>query len=296
MVMTIPFINKIKVLAKISPPFASSQTSTIKTTPQGRGAVVAVEGQDTEAVNAMLQFLKELLSKDSQYHIHVFEGPDVNLSQGSDESEDMGDATVQYLDTISAWHKISDEIIHFITALPSGSPLSLQSGSPEEISSGISPKSIMSKTAKLQISSPRSSPTVDTDATMKTTTTIASTSGKGEITTTKAPFPVALVPRYQLSTADAHACATPINDAYAPTDHWQWMASLWRGCVGPDITVYTRECEKEELDKYGGGMPVEVRLNDARTLIVRKAIDSRGEIEEKALRRVGFEVEEFLRK
>ena len=76
------------------------------------------------------------------------------------------------------------------------------------------------------------------------------------------------------------------------------MASLWRGCVGPDITIYIHGCEKEELSKYGGGTPVEIRLNDARSLVVRKSNDAEAgsEIEEKALRRVGFEVEEFLRK
>ena len=154
----------------------------------------------------------------------------------------------------------------------------------------MSPKSIIPKTAQLQIESktPSSEQDYDRDASASVTSRNSSL------------IPVALVPRYQLTTADAHACATPINDAYAPLDHWQWMASLWRGCVGPDITVYVRECEKEELEKHGGsggGMPVENRLHDAKTLVVRKGLDSStAQIEEKALRRIGFEVEECLRK
>jgi len=72
------------------------------------------------------------------------------------------------------------------------------------------------------------------------------------------------------------------------------MASLWRACVGPDITVYIRECEREELERYGSGNPVEVRLSDARTLVVRRPAGSPPDLEEKALRRVGFEVEDFL--
>jgi HMG box factor len=60
--------------------------------------------------------------------------------------------------------------------------------------------------------------------------------------------------------------------------------------------VYIRDCEQEELDKFGDGNPVEIRLSDARALIARRLVDSGKGIEEKALRRVGFEVGEFLRK
>jgi HMG box factor len=67
------------------------------------------------------------------------------------------------------------------------------------------------------------------------------------------------------------------------------MASLWRACVGPDITVYVRECGKEEIDRMGA---VEVRLQDARTVVLRKAIGR--DIEDKVLRRMGFEIEDFL--
>lgn len=50
-------------------------------------------------------------------------------------------------------------------------------------------------------------------------------------------IPIALVPHYQLSTVDASAIAMPIIDSYAPLAHWQWLATLWRGCVGPDVSV-----------------------------------------------------------
>jgi HMG box factor len=268
MVMTIPFINKIRVLAKISPPLLSSPT---KSESSGRGALVAVEGQDLGLVNTMVQYLKKLLSKDEGHLVQVFKGPEISLEQLSAKSDEMSEATVQYLDTISAWHKISDEIVNFIN-VPS-TTTDCQSGSGAPIS-GISTEPIVPKTVELDVNS----------------------LGNSATTTRDSALHIALVPRYQLTTADAHACATPINDAYAPIDHWQWMASLWRGCVGPDITVYIRDCEQEELDKFGNGNPVEIRLSDARALIVRRLVDSGKGIEEKALRRVGFEVEEFLRK
>ena len=62
--------------------------------------------------------------------------------------------------------------------------------------------------------------------------------------------------------------------------------------VGPDITVYIRECEKDELEHLGGN-PVEVRLREARTVVVQKAVGSTG-LAEKVLRRFGFEIEDLL--
>lgn len=51
------------------------------------------------------------------------------------------------------------------------------------------------------------------------------------------PIPIALVPHYQLTTVDSAAITLPINDSYSPLAHWQWLATLWRGCVGPDVSI-----------------------------------------------------------
>ncbi|EEP80269.1 predicted protein [Uncinocarpus reesii 1704] len=266
MVMTIPIVNKIKVLSKISPPF-----TTTKAANPGRGAVIAVEGQDVGSVRSILQYLKGVLSSKRGQDVRVFEGPDLSSPTSLAKLENSRDATVQYLETISAWHKISEEIVDYING--SGSPPDRELDR-DKLEAEVSPKSLGPYAARMgtrRLGSPISAPTDST-------------------------FRIALVPQYQLSTADAHACATPINDAYAPIDHWQWMASLWRGCVGPDITVHIRSCYKEELAEFGEGNPVEIRLDDARALVVRRLSGSPGSIEEKALRRIGFEVEEFLRK
>ncbi|KAL2005726.1 hypothetical protein VTN00DRAFT_10219 [Thermoascus crustaceus] len=277
MVMTIPFLNKIKVLAKISPPFVSSPRSAES---QHKGTVIAVDGQDSAAVKVMVKYLGSLLTKEGKYSVRVFEGPKIPPRQKNGE---MRDATIDYINTISAWHRVSEEIIHFIRS-PSESFPGEASSAAEEPSSGISPKSSVPKTTKLHTGSPllnlQKQPNGGAAA--------------GPISASPSLIPIALVPQYQLTTADAFACAVPIDDSYAPLDHWQWMASLWRACIGPDITVYIRECEREELERYGSGNPVEVRLNDARTLVVRRAAGSSADLEEKALRRVSFEVEDFL--
>ncbi|GMF73950.1 unnamed protein product [Aspergillus oryzae] len=275
-VMTIPFLNKIKVLAKISPPLLPSFRDGAS---RRRGAVVSVDGQEPIAVKSVVDFLNNTLEKEGKYHTHIFEGPDIRLREGYSESGQMGDATVDYLNTISAWHRISDEIVSFVKSLYG----SLEPKSVDEDNStpGASPKGSIPKGAEIHISSPAQS-------SENGSVSYSSSSGSAPC-----PVPVALVPRYQLTTADAFACSVPIGDSYAPLDHWQWMASLWRACVGPDITVYVRECEKDELDRYGGN-PVEVRLHDARTIVVRRAAGSPRELEEKTLKRVGFEIEDYL--
>lgn len=252
-VMNIPVLNKIKVLANISPPLSDRSESPPK------GVVVAIDGQDHAQVRVMIEHLGRMMSQDNKYLVRIFEGPDLLGRRGSTTGQ-MGDATVDYLNVISAWHRISDEIIQFVRSdLPaSESKDSSRTGTPQ------------SDTARSTERSP--SPSVINDNSI----------------------PVALVPRYQLTTADAFACTIPIKDRYALLDHWQWMASLWRACVGPDVTIHIRECDRDEMERHGSGNPVEVRLTDARTLIVRRLSDSSKDLEEKALRRVGFELEDFL--
>ena len=258
-VMTIPFVNKIKILSMISPPASFSLSS--------RGAVVAVEGQDTEAVKCVMQHLREIFAKSQS--VREFSGPEPKSREPSRGLDDPGETTEQYLQyhrTMSVWLNISGEIVDFINDI---------SVKHERQSSPTSPSMESGYTRGHENRAMSTTPVPERDR----------------------PFRIALVSRYQLTTTDVHACTMPIRDSYTPTDHWQWMASLWRGCVGPDITILIRDCEKDEHDKFGGGNPVENRLHDARTLIIRqRAGASAGGVEEKALRRVGFEVEEFLRR
>jgi len=81
------------------------------------------------------------------------------------------------------------------------------------------------------------------------------------------------------------------------------MATLWRGVVGPDVTVYIKD-RNGDVDghedaagtRLGGGTGVEVRLADARAIVVRKMGGGKGSgLGEGALRRVGFEVGEWVR-
>jgi HMG box factor len=267
----IPFLSRIKLLAKIAPPlpFTFREGDSRR-----RGPVVAVDGQDATMVKTITQYLSYALSKEGKFYTRIFEGPDSQPGREcSAEPEEMNKGVVEYIKLISAWHHVSDEVKSFVK---SEAPRR-----PSEPNSGAS-QTVIHKTTDTHISSPPASSQTGSEAAPSPT----EASGSG-------PLPVALVPQYQLTTADAYACIVPIGDEFKPLDHWQWMASLWRANVGPDITVYVRECEAQEMRQVGGN-PVEIRLQDSRTVIIRSLANGPKELKEKLLRRVGFEIEYYL--
>ncbi|KAH7061550.1 hypothetical protein B0J12DRAFT_736665 [Macrophomina phaseolina] len=105
--------------------------------------------------------------------------------------------------------------------------------------------------------------------------------------------PVLIMPTYNLRAADAWASKIPITDNYSPADHWQWVATLWRGIVGPDITIYIKDVSHGELE-MAGGKAVEVREDGQTKCLIVKRVRGK-DIEESALRRLGFEVGELIR-
>lgn len=118
-------------------------------------------------------------------------------------------------------------------------------------------------------------------------------------------MPVAIIPGFQVSWSDWFASRVGIQDAYSPMDHWQWGATLWRNVIGADVTVAAQvpsglESEvvvvgKGEKGERKGAAErgVEVRLEDSRAVVVRGA--EGGGVLEGGLRRVGFEIGEWVR-
>jgi HMG box factor len=106
----------------------------------------------------------------------------------------------------------------------------------------------------------------------------------------------------------------PISDAYAPVDHWQWMATLWRGIVGADLVIYvtgkaTAGSAQSGEDAVGSGVgagagagSVEVRSSGLVVVKVPVVVGGQGQgqeqemvVDEKMERRLGFEVVEWVR-
>jgi HMG box factor, other len=257
MVMTIPYINKIKVLAKISPPLLPP--SAASPAQQIRGAVIAVESADKILLSEIGAFINEHLARDDSCTVKTWtiSRPSESISAPAGDTEmagtehtsndpiptenTAGNSFVEYLTIISEWHKKSQEIRKYITTMPDPPSADAASASQRAVA--------MSKV-----------------------------------------IPIALLPNgFSLTTSDTFASRIPINDSYAPVDHWQWMATLWRGIVGPDLTVYVKRVDREEMERHGG---VEIR-GDCGGIVVRVA--ERAKLDEKTARRLGFEVIEFVR-
>ncbi|ODA81607.1 hypothetical protein RJ55_00107 [Drechmeria coniospora] len=94
---------------------------------------------------------------------------------------------------------------------------------------------------------------------------------------------------FSLTVSDRYACAMPILDTYSPSDHWQWMATMWRGTVSPDLVVHVMPSEDEGS---GAGRSVEL-LEHMGLLAVR--LPAAKSLDEGVERRIRFEVKEWMR-
>lgn len=77
------------------------------------------------------------------------------------------------------------------------------------------------------------------------------------------------------------------------------MATLWRGTVGPDVTIAIAAPGSSVFSSKGNatkiiGGGVEIRLEDLRTILL-STDDETGTVVEGALRRVCFELGEWVR-
>lgn len=272
-IFSIPIPNKIRVLSQISPPLA--QPKPPFPAYRVRGYVVAIDSPIPESVT---QVTNAVFSALSVHHpVRIFHGPALVRRKESPCKE--GDDFQSYLDTISQYHTLSAEISAYITTPAS-------SCSPKTFSP-ISPKTIppTSSQTSSQTRSQQAWQTQNPPLSPQRTQALGA--------------PIALLPSYQLSHTDASASSIPIADAYAPVDHWQWMATLWRGIVGPDVTVaitapeWSGPASHEKAIKNMGGS-VEIRLEDSRSILLSSDGET-GTILDGALRRVCFELSEWVR-
>ena len=261
-------LAKISLLGKIAPPLKSiaSGSSSETTSPRNgvkrctRGAVVAIEGDSQEAVRSLSKWLFTDLSDSKDLHVKGIDGVEApgkpaELEEGEVTPTNKASKQVSlddYLKVIGDWHRTSQGMVEFVR----GAWRRMKDGS-------------------VQMEDLDSLPDEPHEE-----------EGEQQVT------PVVIIPSYQLFASDAYASHVPISDAYSPADHWQWMATLWRGTVGPDITIYVRNCGPEEMarDKF-----FEVK-EDIRCLIVRRDKNNEGgKIDQPALRRVSFEIAEWVR-
>jgi hypothetical protein len=258
--MNFPYQNKIKLLGRISLP--CSETAPMSPVPRTRGAIIALEGDDIAAVKELSQWLHERLSKDTEadYRPRIAEPP--KLPHDNDITFE------DYLDLIKEWHTKSKEMVKYITTA--------------ELSPSASQDTVMSEkdSDKEIVDVNRKDSATPSDTPIPEAASITST------TDCPATKPIIILPTFQLAASVAYAIRIPNQDAYSCIDHWQWMATLWRGMVGPDLTIYVKTHEK-------GAESSKPEMDDVvRCLTVGKERD--GKFTDADLRRVGFEVSEFI--
>ncbi|KAK4122852.1 hypothetical protein N657DRAFT_539986, partial [Parathielavia appendiculata] len=299
MVMSISFVNKLRVLERISPPLGMESGGFSGP----RGPVIAIEGPDQRLVRAVAGVVERALraaspAAEGGWEVRCWEdgsasgggGANIATSPSSGSTHASINPFTAYLRTITHWHAKSAEIVQFATPRPSTS------------------------TRRHPLPSHPISPTTSTPTTATTTVeTQPQTQIQGQDNNKKKPLPIALLPSgFSLSLSDRFACAVPIADAYAPVDHWQWMATLWRGIVGADLVVYVSPRmghghghgygdSVTEGSVVGGGT---VEIKSAGLIVARVPVPGswygRGDrdimtVDEKMRRRLGFEVVEWVR-
>ncbi|ERF74196.1 hypothetical protein EPUS_03386 [Endocarpon pusillum Z07020] len=353
-IMSIPAVNKLRLLAKAAPPLPhpgvipTAKSPLMTSHSETRGAILAIEGSE-EDVRVVTDWLAEFLRNESEeFIVRAFLGPDISSvmaeASGEDEADMVGTQQQRYLKTISEWHWVSKEVVKFVTTAPkagirthnadSGAEerrhkdrnnqddgMEMDAASSSSPTSAVSPRTI-TQTERLSLKSPitindhalntsppppppppptaaaPTPPPPSPSPTHQQNTPPNQPQTQAQAQSQSQTFPIALLPRYQLSTVDTASLTMPITDSYLPIDHWQWAAALWRGCVGADVTIVIQDDRGSgnygsassvgsgsnaaagsvgsgngsAAGLSGGGGGVEVRLGagDVRAVIVRK--------------------------
>ncbi|KND94160.1 Repressor of filamentous growth 1 [Tolypocladium ophioglossoides CBS 100239] len=271
MVMSISFKRKIAVLASICQPAPPVGRDSIPG--DTRGAFIAVEGPNAKLLQEVGNAIEKGLAAcgdvvlkawrdESSYGQNTTGGDTGEASQpGRGGGTKFGDAFEPYIKAILWWQKKSKEIGRHITG-----KTALLPSTDEKRADG---ERIVSQA---QVKETGNLPEDD----------------KGPAPSAK--IPVALAKEgFSLTISERYACAMPILDMYTPADHWQWMATLWRGTVCPDLIVYVMPSEEEENRNRRT-----VELLRRMGLIVVKVPAGKG-LDEGTERRLAFEVMEWMR-
>jgi hypothetical protein len=300
---TARFRYKIKVLGQVAPaaPRVGVQ----------RGPLIAIEGDSTEVASKLAAWLNDELSRSNDLTPSLLEGP-VATPHGNKEQ-----MMAQYHRLAAEWLDKSVSILQSVTIRVDSVDAAMADAAPIA-SPPTSENKVDDKPEATNSHSNQDGEHNDTDTNANEKDDVAtqkmdldkraSTISTASTTSSRGPKPVAIVANYTLHASTTFACAIPIGgvDRYSASDHWQWAASQWRGIIGPDLTIYVQDLESNDT----GRPPVEIEpvanKSDAAVFVVRRTKDTEqmvdvGEqqggiqLDPSALRRVGFEVGEWIR-
>jgi hypothetical protein len=284
-VMTLPFKRKLEVLARVCRPAPTVGLDSPHAS-ETRGAFVAVEGHDTKMVQAVGAAVEKGLKAAEDLAVKVWRG-DISsrdelkkentpesVSDGGGSSPVKESFPTNCFQTMLDWQQKASQISRYITTRPGSSDgESIDKGDDDEATAAAvaPPPPSAAATATVASAASAQTPPQSADATSH-------------------KVPVALVKDgFSLTVSDRLACTSAISDTYQIQDHWQWMASLWRGTVCPDLVVYAKPSGEDEVGSLGA-----VEFNRRMGLIVVRMAWGKP-LEEATERRISFEVLEWVR-
>ena len=330
MIHSIPILNKIRVLGRISAPLPLIPTPASPVgfeRRKGRGIVISIDAADSVAAKQLTETLERALK--AEFELKVFSTPQ--------SPEDEPASYKSYLRLVDRYHTVSQEVIAHVAPLGPAPAMEPENTAASEKALMDSSRNDEDEDAHREESpvSPKSFPKPRTSNVKPKTVTIPLTP---TASSESKKLPIALLPSWQLTHTDAFAVAVPITDAYSPMDHWQWHATLWRGTIGADATIAVASASEDQgasppgtassgssgaassgtgggpgsasgsaetaaggkgrlvtgagKEKGAAGAGVDIRLEDSRAVIVQGG--EKG-VSEGALRRVGFEIGEWVR-
>jgi hypothetical protein len=273
-IMELAFHHKLKVLRDIAPPAPTKQGTL-------RGPLITIEGDSVEAATELSKWLVDTLVKDSELKVTLLDSPDL-VAKGGRE-----DAMAEYHTLVASWFSKSRSILDQLeyalpTAPPTATTTDMSTSSPavaqplRNIDETYSDDDTLSKPGTwTQADKSKSSEIMEIDHTGPS----------------KSAKPIAILPLFSLHASNTFACRIPVTDTYGAKHHWEWSATQWRGIIGPDLTIYVRDCANP-VD----GKAVE-QSEEERLFVVKreKKEDGTWEVDGATLRRLGFEVGEWVR-
>ncbi|KAI0181798.1 hypothetical protein GGR52DRAFT_56182 [Hypoxylon sp. FL1284] len=87
--------------------------------------------------------------------------------------------------------------------------------------------------------------------TSRSQSTSAASDEGGSSAKSEQRLPVAVVADgWSLTISERYAGLLRVKDAYSARDHWQWLATLWRGNISADLTIHVLRVPEAEIHCY----------------------------------------------
>jgi HMG box factor len=274
--MDIHFLGKIATLRQVAHPIKGERG-------RHRGCIIAVEGDRETPISAVVGSLVEMLRKTGEFDVKVMEGP----------RHPGGKVTFEnYIEEVRQWHSKAPGLCRLLDW---------------NKETGAQMQSISEDTSQMDVdSAPPADQNRRNEAPSSTTARIPPLTD-----TDIKKIPLLVIPNYLVGASNTWAAALPVVDDYSVFNHWQWVATLWRGIPGPDFTLYiaggsrtrtsSSSSDAAEPPPQGQGQPQQ-RFGPPRTAVEFKEEHGtiiihkeKGSLDPSAIRRAAFEIGEWAR-